>query len=326
MSEQIQKTPAQSQVEAITVKIAKLKPHPLEAAFFSAPPSNACKALAEKMGRIGQADLGPFVEVLPDFTIISDHERVLAAKHLGWTKVDAVVRTDHAEQDEVLVEEFVRLARMERRGRHKLEKARDLKRLHEIGQREWREGRRRHDDLHPDQQRDLYNLLAEVLDQKGRSLNRWMAILEAPVAVQDAYIRGEINLVTAEAAGRPETKAKIAKAIQAGASVKEVLAEYQPNKDGRHKHTGAAFASLLRSLKRGTNDLDGREEEVVYLDRKEIEELDEGIALLQRLRSQVQEREPNQLDQFMEVLQRMGPLTGRRKRRKVAARDSIQLT
>lgn len=69
MSKQIQKTPALSQFDPITVKIADLKPHPLEAAFFSAAPSSTCKALADKMVRIGQENLGPFVEVLPDFTI-----------------------------------------------------------------------------------------------------------------------------------------------------------------------------------------------------------------------------------------------------------------
>lgn len=291
MSEQIQKTPTQSQVETITVKIADLKPHPLEAALYSAAPSSACKALADRMERMGQADLGPFVEVLPDFTIVSDHERVLAAKHLGWTKLDAFVRTDLAEQDEVLIEEFLLLARMERRDRHKLEKARDLKRLHEIGRREWQEGRRRYEDLHPYQQRDLYNLLAEVLAKKGRSLNRWIAVLEAPIEVQDAHIRGEISLVMAEAAGRPEFKAKIAKAIREGGSVKEALAEHRPNKNGKHKYADDAMTALVRQLKRGMKDLEGREEQVKYLFKPDIDALDEGIVLLQRVREQIVEVE-----------------------------------
>lgn len=324
MSEQVQTVSAQTSSQTIRVAIAELKPHPLEAGKSSANPSRELRALADRMASQGQLDP---IEVLPDFTVVSDHEPVRAARLLNWTELDAIVRADLADQGEVAIEEHVLLARLDRAGRHKLEVARDLKRLHEIGWNDLRAHRRQSDDLHPCQRRDLRSLLAETLDQKGRSLTRWMAVLEAPVEVQDAFIRKEINLVEAEAVGhlRPNVKEEIVQAIQSGGGVKEVIAAHLPSRDGKHRFTEAALATLLRSLKRSKTDFDGREDEIKFVEAQVIQDLDEGIALLQQLREQVQEKGPDPMAAWLEAHGPIVPFTRRRKRRMVSDSNCIQL-
>jgi hypothetical protein len=72
-------------------KIDKLKEHPHRAALFGDFSEEELADLTEQMERNG---LDYPVEVLPDGTIIRGHERVRAAKSLGWEKIDVVVLHD----------------------------------------------------------------------------------------------------------------------------------------------------------------------------------------------------------------------------------------
>ena len=203
MSDSINASFAQTQV--IKVSIDDLKPHPLEAGpRFPGPPSKAVRVLADRMAVEGQHYT---IEILPDKTIVSDHDRVPGGDPSRWKELEATPwREGLADASDVAVEEYVLAARVNRPGCHFLEVAHDYKRLNEIGKHEWYEGQRQLDDLHPSQRRNVQDLMVEKLGKKGRSLSRWLAVLEAPVEVQDALIREEIKLVDAEAVGHRSTK------------------------------------------------------------------------------------------------------------------------
>src|SRR3954453_15267104 len=80
-------------VERARWKLSRLRVHPRQAAMFGDVSDEELKALAEDMRKDGQRDP---VEALPDGTILAGHQRVKAAKVLGWKEVDVVVRHDLA--------------------------------------------------------------------------------------------------------------------------------------------------------------------------------------------------------------------------------------
>jgi ParB-like chromosome segregation protein Spo0J len=80
-----------------------LHEHLRQAAMFGDLPEEEIRALAEDMARNGQRQP---VEIRPDGTIIAGHQRVLAAKLLGWTEIDVIVRYDLEEQGDAAVEAY----------------------------------------------------------------------------------------------------------------------------------------------------------------------------------------------------------------------------
>src|SRR5262245_14825067 len=75
-------------------KLARLKGHPLQAVMFGDLSDEELRALAEDMREHGQRTP---VEVLPDGTVLTGHQRIRAARLLGWTEITVVVRRDLAE-------------------------------------------------------------------------------------------------------------------------------------------------------------------------------------------------------------------------------------
>jgi ParB family chromosome partitioning protein len=72
-------------------KISKLKDHPQQAALFGDVSEPELKALVKKIQKEGFRDP---VEIQSDGTIITGHQRVRAAKVLGWTEIDVEIRSD----------------------------------------------------------------------------------------------------------------------------------------------------------------------------------------------------------------------------------------
>src|SRR5262245_52989614 len=89
------------QYEQVTWKLSRLKDHPLQAAAFGDLPEQELEALAEDMRKNGQRQP---VEALPDGTVVTGHQRVRAARMLGWAEVAVVVRADLARAGEAAVE------------------------------------------------------------------------------------------------------------------------------------------------------------------------------------------------------------------------------
>src|SRR4051812_45474490 len=72
--------------------LGDLKPFPLQEQYFSSLSVRELADLADDMNRTG---LRERIEILPDGTIISGHQRVKAAiEHLDWESCDVFVRYD----------------------------------------------------------------------------------------------------------------------------------------------------------------------------------------------------------------------------------------
>lgn len=149
MSEQIQKTPTQSQVETITVKIADLKQHPRQRANFSRQPDARIKELADDLVHRGQQYP---IEILPDLTVLCGHQRIRAAIHLGWTEIKAIVRHDLAGKDDATIEEHMIQDNLQRRQLGPLEVAHCYRRLQELARQN--RDRRTDDEIREYQRRD----------------------------------------------------------------------------------------------------------------------------------------------------------------------------
>src|SRR5262249_60344055 len=75
-------------------KISRLKKHPLQETMFGDLPDAELRALAEDMRVNKQKDP---VEILPDGTVLAGHQRIRAARLLGWPEGDGIIRQDRAE-------------------------------------------------------------------------------------------------------------------------------------------------------------------------------------------------------------------------------------
>ena len=110
-------------------KIAKLKDHPRQAEMFGDVGDGELKALAENMDKRGQRDP---VHIAPDGTVIAGHQRVRAAKLLGWKEIDVVVRHDLAAGGASAIEEHFIEDNFVRRHLPPLVRAKCIKRLMEL--------------------------------------------------------------------------------------------------------------------------------------------------------------------------------------------------
>ena len=88
--------------ESRTLPPARLKDHPKQAEMFGNLPDAEFDAFVADMAENGQDTP---VEVLPDGTIITGHQRVRAARKLGWKEIAVVVRHDLAAAGPAAVEE-----------------------------------------------------------------------------------------------------------------------------------------------------------------------------------------------------------------------------
>lgn len=71
--------------------IHKLKSHPRQNDVFDDLPPSEYAALLGSMQRSGQDHP---IHMLPDGTILAGHQRVRAARELGWSHIAAIVRHD----------------------------------------------------------------------------------------------------------------------------------------------------------------------------------------------------------------------------------------
>ena len=156
-------------------KIARLKDHPQQAAMFGDVAEAELKALAEDMKRRGQHAA---VEITPAGVIIAGHQRVRAAKLLGWTEIDVVVRSDLAAEGDRAVEERFLSDNFIRRQLSALARARCIKRMMELE--EGREASR----FAYTKKEQLKQRIATRMGLSPRSVARYLLVLDAPPAIQ----------------------------------------------------------------------------------------------------------------------------------------------
>ena len=233
-----------------------LAPHPRQAELFGDPTDADVAALAADIAKRGLQDP---VEVTPDNVIVSGHTRVRAARLLGWADVRCVVRHDLAAAGPKAVFAHLVGSNTARRHMSRLARARCVAAVLES------EAGCKIDHMFGGREK-LKAEVARQFDMSTRNLNRLLAVLRAPRAVQDAYDRGEISLVAAARAGRPSNSPAAAGAgVRFDKAFRRVVLALGANLPRFETHTDwldldelAAAADLLGRAARVLADLADR--------------------------------------------------------------------
>jgi hypothetical protein len=138
----------------------------------------------------------------------------------------------------------------------------------------------------PLQNSELRDKVGQIVGMSGRNLARYLAVLSAPIEVQDAFQAKRVTLVTAaKVAGlKKGDQDKLAERLREGEDVKTVFAEFFPPKGSKHVKTGDAVAAFARAIEAGHADLEGRVEPIgARLVSRFEASLRKGEQLLQRL-------------------------------------------
>jgi ParB family chromosome partitioning protein len=235
-------------------KIATLRDHPRQAEMFGDVDEEELKALAESMRKRGQRDS---VEITPDGTVIAGHQRVRAAKLLGWTEIDAVVRHDLAAGGETAIEEHFIEDNFVRRQLSPLARAKCIKRLMEL------EAGREAGRFGFGKKEELKKRIAARMGLSARSVSRYLLLLDAPAAVQRVFDRGLITLIVAgKVALLPKAaQAEVARRIAAGETPAAVIGEHTRG-CADSASPSKAFVRLVACLRRELPRLRGRAKEI----------------------------------------------------------------
>ncbi len=168
-------------MEFASIRIAALHSHPKQSEYFSDISKVELGELAEDMAYYGQRTP---IRVLTDGTIVCGHQRVAAAKQLGWDEIEAYIidaddeLTEDEVTDELVAENIVG------RQRDPLTLARCYRWLTS-----------RYETQYPDEKGEMRDVLATKLNcgVSGRSLDRLARLLELPRDIQDMISRGELR-------------------------------------------------------------------------------------------------------------------------------------
>jgi ParB family transcriptional regulator, chromosome partitioning protein len=235
-----------------TWKLAKLKEHPQQAGMFGDVDDAELEALAENMQEHGQREP---VEITSSGVIISGHQRVRAARWLGWKEVDVVVRHDLEAEGEDAVERHFVESNFIRRQLGPLAKARCIRRLMEL---ESGKATRR---FGADKKEELKGRIAKRMGLSLRSVNRYLLMLDAPDAIQSAFDKGEITLVTAGKVAllSKSVQTAVARRVAEGEKATEVAREYtQCGAADDQSEVRRAFGRLVRALHREVPKIRGQ--------------------------------------------------------------------
>jgi ParB-like chromosome segregation protein Spo0J len=232
------------------------------------------RALAEDMRVHKQKDP---VEILPDGTVLAGHQRIRAARLLGWMEVDVVIRYDLAEAGAAAQEKYIIVNNLVRRHLSPLGRARCIRHLLEI------EAKKRPGGLDGRRKEDVKKELVERLNLSLRSVNRYLLVLEALPEVQNAFDHGELSLINAGKVAllRQSVQDEIAQRIRSGEQAGRVVAECLAAWDACTGNVNRFLERMLAVIRRETPRLRGRLDELgAGLLSTVVPELQEARALL----------------------------------------------
>jgi hypothetical protein len=253
-------------------RLDSLHPHPRQAKLFDDLAVQEFLALVEDIRENGMRSPP---EILPDGTIVTGHQRVRAAKELGWDEIDVVVRYDLADDDGA-AESLLISDNLNRRQLSPLGQARCISALAEI-----EESRR---DRYAVGSRPILarDRVGERLRMSGRNVDRYLAVLEAPQSVQRAFDCGFLPLVLAARVAhlRANVQRRVAESIAQllelrdagnGADlrkrirdlVQSAVEDARPHKEMPLPSPVAALFELKRSLDAGIAEVDTSIMEIV---------------------------------------------------------------
>lgn len=224
-------------------KISDLKDNPRQAAMFGDVAEVELDALTADLRKQGL--LVP-IEVLPDGTIITGHQRVRAAKKLGWKQIDAVVRDDLATAGDDAVEARFVEDNFNRRQLSPLARARCIQRLMELEQGVAQGG------LDWVKKEDLKQRIATRMGLSPRSVDRYLLVLKAPTSVQMAFDRGDLKLTDAGkiALLDKSVQTKLVRRLEAGEKAIALVKEYTTCNPSEPSDPSKALVRLLSALER----------------------------------------------------------------------------
>ncbi|HUE16722.1 MAG TPA: ParB/RepB/Spo0J family partition protein, partial [Planctomycetaceae bacterium] len=168
--------------------VDSLRPHPRQNELFPDLPEHEFQALVEDIRKNGIRNPP---EILPDGTILAGHQRLRAARELGWEEINVVVRDDLRDADEATIfEEFVydNLLRRHLTKLHQAKCAIELAR----GECERR-------DFIFDWQREKL-ILTSVMERLAwckKNAARYIHVSQTPLPIQEAFDRKLLKLVDA---------------------------------------------------------------------------------------------------------------------------------
>lgn len=209
----------------------QLKSHPRQAVLFA----DLNEAEFEKLKQSLDKGLDFPIEITTDNVVIDGHQRLRAARELGWEGIQVWVRTDLTDQQSIDQRHIE--ANLDRRQLSRLEQARLIKALCDLERNN--RPRRRAAFLG-----DVRDRIGRRFGMDGRSAQRWMNLLETPQVVQEAVSQGTLPMLLAEKVShlQDELKQDVAQRFQGGEApvqvVKEVLAQQRkPGKESERLRT-----------------------------------------------------------------------------------------
>jgi ParB/RepB/Spo0J family partition protein len=211
--------------ERTTRNIADLTPHPRQDEWFAPLNTGELEALAASIDRGG---LQHPVHILPSNVILSGHQRIAAAKLLGWQQIDVVIRHDLA-GDETAAAMFALTDNVNRRQMGPLEMALAYRALLQI------ERKNRRERCYGENRMDLRDRLAVHFGRSGRQLDRFVRLLDLPPAVRLAISQRRLAVSAAEQLfqlSEPKRR-EAAELIELGEDPKAVIRRFVPNKKQR---------------------------------------------------------------------------------------------
>jgi ParB/RepB/Spo0J family partition protein len=248
-------------------RIECLHPHPQQGMIYECLSPGDLQALAENLSREGQhqpVDVLPSNNNsgLPGGTIVDGHNRVAAAKLLGWTDIVVRVRWDLQNATPDAIESAYLEANLHRRQLHPLDKAAVAIRLFEI------ERKKPHGSIaHGSDECDARDRVGKAVGLSGRHLQRLFRVLLTPRPVQRAVRDGHLPIVVGEkveglgAEKQKQLAAEIA-ALTDPAETKGIVARFLGNPSGRHRKASDAIAAFSKAIDKVISDLSGRANKV----------------------------------------------------------------
>jgi ParB-like chromosome segregation protein Spo0J len=226
------------------------------------------------------------LEILPNGTIVCGHQRVRAARLLDWEEIDVWVNHELADQGQLAIEQRLIEDNILRRNLDRLDQVRCYQRLHELADQIPEE----HCRLH--QKGRLRDIIGERLGMSGRTLDRYIRVLEAPREVQDAFRASKISLVHASKVSglSIEAQEQLSADLHAGTDPKKAVTACL---EGRKPDPlDAKLGPFIRSLQRNVKALEGDADKVQALHQFDINILERGKTLIEQILNRVKEAPP----------------------------------
>jgi hypothetical protein len=216
---------------------------------------------------------------------VCGHQSARAAKFLAWEEIDVWVNDELAAQGDQAVEQRLIEDNLVGRKLDRLEQVRCYRRLHEMAP-QTPEGRRRSHQLGR-----LRDLIGARLGMSGRTLERYVRVLDTPREVQDAFQAGRLSLVNASrvAGLPPEAQEQLAADLRAGVNPKQAVAARLAGRVPDPLE--AVLGPFVRSLERNVEALQGHAEQVRYLHPYDIAILERARRLIGQILRQVKGRQ-----------------------------------